>query len=279
MSVLHTTTHYRAAASTYAQLLNSQSDNNVKLIVLERLDTLKKRHAKVLQEVLMDILRALNSPNVDICRKTLTVAMDLVSPRNIHEVVQFPDVADSVIHVLMDFLNGEGAIDVILFVRAISEQYPPLRLSILGKLTSSIRDMTSSPVLCVALWVLGTYIDGADPIAQGINGKNKGKPDAPILPTYTTKNVVLSDGTYATQTVVVDPGANSANANGIDDKTCPIRRLICSGDVFLGSALGACLTKITLKAMQIHGATSKIVKDMQVRNDVLQVHLCLYFCA
>jgi coatomer subunit beta len=36
----------------------------------------------------MDILRALNSPNVDICRKTLTVAMDLVSPRNIHEVVQ-----------------------------------------------------------------------------------------------------------------------------------------------------------------------------------------------
>jgi hypothetical protein len=71
-----------------------------------------------------------------------------------------------------------------------------------------------------------------------------------------------------TQTVVVDPGANSASANGIDDKTCPIRRLICSGDVFLGSALGACLTKITLRAMQIHGATSKIVKDMQVRNDV-----------
>eukprot|EP00953_Heterococcus_sp_UTEX-ZZ885_P035855 18499-Heterococcus_DN1.PRE.1 len=42
-------TAIRAAASTYAQLLNSQSDNNVKLIVLERLDTLKKRHAKVLQ--------------------------------------------------------------------------------------------------------------------------------------------------------------------------------------------------------------------------------------
>ena len=36
----------------------------------------------------MDILRALSSPNVDICRKTLCVAMDLVSPRNIEEVVQ-----------------------------------------------------------------------------------------------------------------------------------------------------------------------------------------------
>lgn len=30
-------------------------------------------------QVLMDILRALGSPNVDICRKTLEVAMDLVS--------------------------------------------------------------------------------------------------------------------------------------------------------------------------------------------------------
>jgi coatomer subunit beta len=27
------------------------------------------------------------SPNVDICRKTLEVAMDLVAPRNIEEVV------------------------------------------------------------------------------------------------------------------------------------------------------------------------------------------------
>lgn len=76
------------AATTYAQLLNTQSDNNVKLIVLERLAGLKKHHTKVLQEVLMDILRALSSPNVDICRKTLEVAMDLVTPRNIEEVVQ-----------------------------------------------------------------------------------------------------------------------------------------------------------------------------------------------
>lgn len=35
------------AATTYAQLLNTQSDNNVKLIVLERLAGLKKHHAKV----------------------------------------------------------------------------------------------------------------------------------------------------------------------------------------------------------------------------------------
>lgn len=40
-------TAVRAAASTYASLLNSQSDNNVKLIILERLSDLKQRHTRV----------------------------------------------------------------------------------------------------------------------------------------------------------------------------------------------------------------------------------------
>ena len=158
-------TAVRAAASTYAQLLNAQSDNNVKLIVLERLDDLKQHHARVLQEVLMDILRALSSPNIDICAKTLSVAMELVSPRNIEEVVsvlkrevvrtreselekgtayramlvraihgcatKFATVAESVVAVLMDFLGGDGAMDVIVFARAIVEQYPQLRPGVL----------------------------------------------------------------------------------------------------------------------------------------------------
>ena len=52
-------TAVRACAQTYATLLNSSSDNNVKLIVLDRLSELKKHHSKVVQEMLMDILRAL----------------------------------------------------------------------------------------------------------------------------------------------------------------------------------------------------------------------------
>ena len=41
-------TAVRAAAATYTGLLNSQSDNNVKLIVLERIAELQKHHSKVL---------------------------------------------------------------------------------------------------------------------------------------------------------------------------------------------------------------------------------------
>lgn len=52
-------TAIRAAAGSYAQLLSAESDHNVKLIVLERLQELKGRHPKVMQEMVMDVMRAL----------------------------------------------------------------------------------------------------------------------------------------------------------------------------------------------------------------------------
>ncbi|KAF5842052.1 coatomer beta subunit appendage platform-domain-containing protein [Dunaliella salina] len=146
----------RAAANCYCQLLVSQSDNNVKLIVLDRLHELKNKHREVMQDMLMDTLRALSSPNMDIRKKTLDISMDLITSRNIDEVVmvlkkevvktqnkdferggeyrqmlvqaihncalKFPDVASSVVHLLMDFLgdaNTASALDVIFFVREI----------------------------------------------------------------------------------------------------------------------------------------------------------------
>lgn len=76
----------RAAANCFCQLLVSQSDNNIKLIVLDRLQELKDKHRDVMQDVLMDILRALSSPNMDIRKKTLDISMDLITSRNIDEV-------------------------------------------------------------------------------------------------------------------------------------------------------------------------------------------------
>jgi len=163
-------TAVRAAATTYTALLSMQSDNNVKLIVLERLAEMKKRQSRVLTEVLMDMLRALSSPNVDICKRTLEIAIDLVSPRNIEDVVnvlkrevvrtrdsnlekgleyrgmliqaihtcslKHPEIAGSVVHVLMDFLGVDGGMDVIIFVRAIVEQNASLRSELVKKCRS-----------------------------------------------------------------------------------------------------------------------------------------------
>jgi len=49
VSLSNAPTAVRAAVVTYSTLLNTQNDNNVKLIVLERLEDLKKKHPKILQ--------------------------------------------------------------------------------------------------------------------------------------------------------------------------------------------------------------------------------------
>jgi len=184
----------KAATTCYCQLLVQQSDNNVKLIILDRLDEVKRKHPSVLQALVMDMLQALSSPNMDIRRKCLDVALSLVTKKNIDEVVQilkkevlktqgkemekggeyrqmlvrgihecavkFPDVAGGVVHLLMDFLGdttGSSAVDVIFFVREIVETYPSLRDSVLKKLNSMFPIIRSSRVARSALWILSQY--------------------------------------------------------------------------------------------------------------------------
>ena len=49
-----------AAASCYIELVSKESDNNVKLIVLDRLDLLRQKHEHVLDTLVMDITLVLN---------------------------------------------------------------------------------------------------------------------------------------------------------------------------------------------------------------------------
>jgi coatomer subunit beta len=171
-------TAVRACAQAYTTLLNTSNDNNVKLIVLDRLAELKKHHSKIVQEILMDILRALSSPNIHICKKTLNLAIDLVSPGNIEEVMlllkreviraqetelehgeeykgllisaihkcatRFADVADSVLLVLLDFLAGESGYNVLVCVKSIIEQYPKFRSVIVSKIINNLDEVQYS---------------------------------------------------------------------------------------------------------------------------------------
>ena len=50
------------------------------------LQELKDKHSDVMREMLMDVLRALSAPNLDIRKKTLDIALDLIDARNIDEV-------------------------------------------------------------------------------------------------------------------------------------------------------------------------------------------------
>merc|ERR1719336_56213 len=131
------------ATQAYVTLLTEQSDNNVKLIVLDRLQEVQKRHRHVMEGMVMDIFRALTCPSIDVRKKVMDICLgSLVSQRNIKDVVgllkkevikttgyeaqgtegnleyrrlliralhactgQFADQAQSVMFLLMDFLT------------------------------------------------------------------------------------------------------------------------------------------------------------------------------
>ena len=77
----------KAAATKFVELSVKEADNNVKLIVLDRVDQLRRRNEGVLDDLTMEILRVLASPDMDVRRKALHLALEMVSSKNVDEVV------------------------------------------------------------------------------------------------------------------------------------------------------------------------------------------------
>jgi coatomer subunit beta len=196
----------REVAKCFIDLTVKEADNNIKLIVLDRLKDLRKDFANVIDELAMDVLRVLSSPDIEVCRKAITIVLDTLSSRNVSEVVGFlkkeiaktyeaqgektadyrqllihaihqcamkyPDTAADVIHVLIEFLsdtNSNAAVDVVLFVREAMERNPGLRETILEKLLFSFGEIKTAKVLRGALWILGEYCQSLPLIQSALN--------------------------------------------------------------------------------------------------------------
>lgn len=200
-------TAIRAAASAYIDLIVKESDNNVKLIVLDRLIALRANPAseKVLQELVMDVLRVLSSPDLHVRKKTLNLALDLASSRNVEEMVmflrkevskttnageqedtekyrqllvrtlhratiKFPEGAANIIPVLMEFLSDNSelaAADVLAFVREAIQKLPHLREVILAQLMEVFPTISNLKTYRGAAWILGEYAGTAESV-QGV---------------------------------------------------------------------------------------------------------------
>ena len=70
-------------------LVVKESDNNVKLIVLDRLDTLRARHGHLFDSLIMDVLQVLSSADIEVRRKAIAIALSMTSSRNVEDVVLF----------------------------------------------------------------------------------------------------------------------------------------------------------------------------------------------
>ncbi|KAJ1920904.1 coatomer subunit beta [Tieghemiomyces parasiticus] len=185
----------KAAAACFIELAVKESDNNVKLIVLDRLGELHRDNGSgVLSDLVMDVLRVLSSPDLEVRRRALKIAMELTTQRNIQDVViflkkelarttdqgydqtadyrhllirtihncaiRFSEAATEVVHALMDSINDfntSSAVDVINFVREVVEKFPALRAGILARLLEALLEFKSGQVLRGALWILGEY--------------------------------------------------------------------------------------------------------------------------
>ncbi|KAL0563246.1 coatomer subunit beta, partial [Marasmius crinis-equi] len=79
----------KACASCFIQLVLKESDNNVKLIVLDRLDGLRSKHGHVIDGLIMDILQILSNSDMDVRRKAISIVLSMTSSRNVEEVVLF----------------------------------------------------------------------------------------------------------------------------------------------------------------------------------------------
>ncbi|KFH42821.1 Coatomer subunit beta-like protein [Hapsidospora chrysogenum ATCC 11550] len=184
----------KAAAAKFIELSIKEADNNVKLIVLDRVDQLRKKNPGVLDDLTMEVLRALSSADIDVRKKALEIALEMVSSKNVEEVVlllkkelsktvdqeyeknaeyrsllihsihqcaiKFSEVAASVVELLMDFIadfNNASAVDVINFVKEVVEKFPNLRPTIVHRLVSTLGEVRAGKVYRGIMWIIGEY--------------------------------------------------------------------------------------------------------------------------
>jgi coatomer subunit beta len=190
--------------------------------------------------------------------------------------VKFPDVAASVVHLLMDFLgdsNTSSSLDVVFFVREITETNQRLRQGILERLRDTFYQIRASRVCSCALWILGEYSASPDEVQatvevikqalgplpllsarDGEDGAGEAHASAPQVAPASTgsrRPAVLADGTYATQTAVVEAPVASAATPLLPN----LRALLLGGDFFLGGVIASTLTKLMLR-MKLSGSVS-----------------------
>ncbi|XP_065827598.1 coatomer subunit beta-like [Oscarella lobularis] len=299
----------KAASICYVDLIVKESDNNVKLIVLDRLIELRENpsHERVLQDLVMDILRVLSSTDLEVRSKCLDLVLDLISSRNIEEVVlvlkkevsnttneagqrddvgsyrqllvrtlhscsiKFPDVAPSVIPVLLEFLsdtNEDAAADVLVFVREAIQKSDSLRPTIVNRLLDEFHRIKSQRIHQATMWILGEYCVTVPEIRHFMDEIKKAVGEVPMVDSELRKAaaveesdeapsssssstsgrmLVTADGTYATQSAYTA----KASKKGAAEKRPILRGYLLDGDFYVGSVLGSTLTKLALRFLSL----------------------------
>eukprot|EP00127_Corallochytrium_limacisporum_P003340 Clim_evm29s148 gene=Clim_evmTU29s148 len=235
-------TAIKAAATCCIDLVMKESDNNVKLIVMDKLAEFKADHPTIVQELVMDLMKILSAPSLQVREKVLNIALDLLTPKNVESAVkvlrkemmsttnteeyemaseyrhlliralhrcgvQFPKITAHIVPLLMDFLADSGSSaseDVIQFVKEAVERFEAFRKPILEKLLSGFDMIRDGPVFRMALWVLGEYATGVEEIKAVHDAVTAAIGELPIVDT------LLKSAEQIDETQPDAPGKDSA---------------------------------------------------------------------
>lgn len=301
----------KSAATCYIELAVKESDNNVKMIVLQRIRELRKISNRVIDEMVMDVIVIVSCPDLHVRNSALELVLEMVSPQSVADVVaflkkelakthgqefeknieyrqtliksvhacaiRFPNVADSVVHILMEFLgdtNTSSAVDVIAFVREVMEKFVSLRPVIITRILDTFSQIKTARIFRGALWILGEYVDdirmieeamkkiiasiGNIPIVQSeINAKDA--LEVAIASNDSNSDIkksaakrILGDGTYATESAF-----STAPILADTDRRPPLRTLLMGGEFFVAAVLASCLTKLSMRYEKLSKDVSK----------------------
>ncbi|KAG8712741.1 coatomer subunit beta [Ceratobasidium sp. 423] len=249
----------KATAQCFIDLVARESDNNVKLIVLDRLEVLHSKHQHVLDPLVMDLLRVLQSPDMDVRRKCLGIALGMVTSRNVEEVVGLLKKALARTTEAEAEKSGKvfrGGLWIVGEYCADASEIEPV--------FEKIREVLGEiPILAAEQRLLDAAAAVAGEDEADKDKKEASKASAPR---------VLADGTYATETAYSNTGASRLEAVKNANKP-PLRALVLGGDFYTGSVLASTLTKLVLRYGEQEGVDAKKANSLRAEAMLIMTSL------
>ncbi|XP_063380048.1 coatomer subunit beta [Cydia fagiglandana] len=221
------------------------------------LDLVSSRHAEELVQVLRKEAARAGSADHDDAAKYRQLLV-----RAMHKAaLKFPEVAGSVAPALLEMV-GEGgeaaAADVLAFVREALAAFPDLRPQLYQKLLEAVPQIKVGKIARSALWLLAEFADTPeraeatlDVLAAAIplpttteEDKEESEKAAPKVDTSAPRQLVTSDGTYASQSAfnlpAADPSSSGSGGGGL-------AHALLGAESFTAACAVSALAKLALK--------------------------------
>eukprot|EP01054_Gregarina_sp_Poly1_P003608 Gregarina_sp_Poly_1__3607@NODE_205_length_11479_cov_138_250613_g183_i0_p1_GENE_NODE_205_length_11479_cov_138_250613_g183_i0NODE_205_length_11479_cov_138_250613_g183_i0_p1_ORF_typecomplete_len1059_score176_94Adaptin_N/PF01602_20/3_3e59Coatomer_b_Cpla/PF14806_6/1_6e04Coatomer_b_Cpla/PF14806_6/1_5e41Coatamer_beta_C/PF07718_12/7_8e30HEAT_2/PF13646_6/0_015HEAT_2/PF13646_6/0_42HEAT_2/PF13646_6/2_5e02COPgamma_platf/PF08752_10/0_0012DUF5578/PF17741_1/1_4e03DUF5578/PF17741_1/1_2e03DUF5578/PF17741_1/51DUF len=319
------------ACKALIKVLLSEWDINIRLGVVDRLIVVTQKCVGVFESFVVDILRVLSAPSAELRQKVLSCALPAITSRTVHDAVaaikgeiirrmdasagqsknegqsqlvramrilctKFPEVSESVIDLLLDFLSEKElnvSIEVAHLVRELSISNPEIRPKIIVKLIDTIPEISKPKPIRMCVWMLGELCGSSstrDRIVETLytsllplplpNPESETpefeKPaaveetaaEAPKAMKITTRTIILPDGSYGTENVI--EGEDSTTDGSTPTKVTGLRMAVTKKkETLLAAVVGVALAKLVVRQYN---------DDLEIKPIVLNKALFVVAC-